>query len=48
MGMQKITVSMTEEMVKALEVERRKKMLSSVPEVIRQIVGEFIQTKGGT
>jgi hypothetical protein len=37
---------MTDEMVEALRTEQKKRMLSSIPEVVRQIVGEFIKSGG--
>jgi Arc/MetJ-type ribon-helix-helix transcriptional regulator len=40
--MKKIMVSMTQEMVDALEKERKKRKLASVPEVVRQILGEYV------
>jgi metal-responsive CopG/Arc/MetJ family transcriptional regulator len=42
MAMKKVMVSMTQEMVDALEKEREKRKLASVPEVVRQILGEYI------
>lgn len=42
MPMKKIMVSMTQEMVDALEKERKKRKLSSIPEVVRQILGEHL------
>ncbi|MCJ7633552.1 ribbon-helix-helix domain-containing protein [Candidatus Bathyarchaeota archaeon] len=42
MQMKKIMVSMTQEMVDALEKERKRKKLASVPEVVRQILGEYL------
>jgi len=42
MAMKKIMVSMTQEMVDALEEERKKRKLSSIPEVVRQILGEYL------
>jgi metal-responsive CopG/Arc/MetJ family transcriptional regulator len=48
MAMKKIMVSMTDEMVKALEEERKKRKLSSIPEVARQILGEYLSKKSGS
>ncbi len=45
MAMKKVMVSMTEEMVLALERERKKRLLSSIPEAIRQILGEYLAGK---
>jgi len=39
-------VSMTQEMVDALEKERKRKKLASVPEVVRQILGEYLAKEG--
>jgi hypothetical protein len=40
-------LSITEEMERALEKERKKRMLSSIPETARVIIGEYLagQTK---
>jgi metal-responsive CopG/Arc/MetJ family transcriptional regulator len=46
MPMKKIMVSMTQEMVDALEKERKKRKLSSIPEVVRQILGEYLSRVG--
>ncbi len=35
-------LSITDEMEKALEVERKKRMLSSIPETARVIIGEYL------
>ena len=43
MAMKKIMVSMTQEMVDALEKERKKRKLSSIPEVVRLILGDYLQ-----
>jgi len=42
--MKKITVAITEEMEEALEAERKKRLLSSVPEVARVIIGEYLSS----
>jgi metal-responsive CopG/Arc/MetJ family transcriptional regulator len=42
MPMKKIMVSMTQEMVDALEKERKKRKLSSIPEVVRQILSDYL------
>ena len=44
--MRKIMVSMSEEMVKALELERKARKLDSVPETVRSVLGEYFKTKG--
>ena len=41
----KITVAMTEEMLKDLEEERKKRRIATVPEVVRNIVGEYLKAK---
>ena len=40
--MKKYTVAMTEEMENALEKERKKRLLDSIPETIRMIVSEYL------
>lgn len=45
--MQKIMVSMSDEMVKALEQERKARKLDSVPETVRSVLGEYFKTKSG-
>jgi len=44
-GYQKITVAMTEEMFKRLDEERKLRMIATVPEVVRSIIGEYFKTK---
>jgi Arc/MetJ-type ribon-helix-helix transcriptional regulator len=46
MGTQKITVAMTDEMIKDLEEERKLRRINTVPEVVRIIVSEYLRTKG--
>ncbi len=43
--MEKVMVSMTEEMLKALEQERKARKLDSVPETVRSVLGEYFKTK---
>ena len=43
--MQKVMVSMSDEMVKALEQERRARKLDSVPETVRSVLGEYFKVK---
>ena len=43
--MKKIMVSMTDEMVKALEQERRVRKIATVPEVVRIIVSDYFKMK---
>ncbi len=38
-------VSMTEDMVKALEVERKARKLDSIPETVRSVLGEYFKQK---
>ncbi len=42
MAMKKIMVSMTQEMVDALEKERKKRKLDSLPETIRVILSNYV------
>lgn len=42
----KIMVSVSEEMLKALEQERKARKLETVPEAIRAVLGEYFKTKG--
>jgi hypothetical protein len=44
--MQKIMVSMSDDMVSALEKERKARKLDSVPETVRSVLGEYFKTKG--
>ena len=46
MGTQKITVSMTDEMIQDLEEERKLRRINTVPEVVRIIVSEYLRAKG--
>ncbi len=43
--MNKVMVSMTDEMLKALEQERKARKLDSVPETVRSVLGEYFKTK---
>jgi hypothetical protein len=45
MGMNKVTVAVTDDMLKALEIEKKKKLLDSVPETIRMILSEYLSVK---
>jgi hypothetical protein len=45
MPMQKIMVSMSEEMVKALDAERKARKLETIPEAIRSVLGEYFKVK---
>ena len=42
MAMKRFMLSITEEMEAALETERKKRMLSSIPEAVRVILGEYL------
>lgn len=46
--MQKIMVSMSDEMVKALEQERKARKLETMPEAVRSILGEYFKMKEST
>ena len=43
--MQKIMVSMSDQMVDALEKERKARKLESVPETVRSVLGEYFKVK---
>jgi len=43
--MKKIMVSMSDEMVKALEAERKSRKLETIPEAVRSVLGEYFKTK---
>jgi metal-responsive CopG/Arc/MetJ family transcriptional regulator len=43
MAMKRFMVSIPEEMEKALEKERKERMLETVPEVIRVILSEYLR-----
>ncbi len=45
MVMQKIMVSISDEMVKALDQERKARKLESIPETIRSVLGEYFKAK---
>ena len=40
--MEKMNISITEEMKRRLELERKKRALDSVPETIRYILSEYL------
>lgn len=40
--MKKYNLSITEEMEKRLEVERKKRLLDSIPETVRVILSEYL------
>jgi hypothetical protein len=43
--MNKIMVDMSDEMVKALDFERKARKLESIPETVRAVLGEYFKTK---
>lgn len=43
--MQRIMLSVSEEMFKALDEERKARKLETVPEAARAILGEYFKTK---
>ena len=45
MAMKKVMVSMTVEMIEALEKERKKRKLDSLPETIRVILSNYISSQ---
>ncbi len=40
--MEKLNISITEEMKRRLELERKKRALDSIPETIRHILSEYL------
>jgi len=45
MAMKKVTVAMTDEMVKDLEKERKDRRLASIAEAARVVIGEYLSKK---
>jgi hypothetical protein len=45
LAMNKIMVAMSDDMVKALEQERKARKLDSIPETVRSVLGEYFKTK---
>lgn len=45
MAMQRIMLSVSEEMVKDLEKERKARRLETVPEAVRAVLGEYFKEK---
>ena len=43
--MEKVMVAMTEDMLDALEKERKARKLDSVPETVRSVLGEYFKVK---
>jgi hypothetical protein len=44
--MQKVMVSISDEMMKALEQERKARKLETIPETVRSVLGEYFKSKG--
>ncbi len=47
MAMNKVMVSVSDEMLKALEQEKKARKLETVPEAIRSVLGEYFKGKEG-
>jgi len=45
LAMNKIMVAMSDEMVKALEQERKARKLESIPETVRAVLGEYFKRR---
>lgn len=43
--MNKVMVSVSDEMLKALEAERKARKLETVPEAIRSVLGEYFKVR---
>jgi hypothetical protein len=43
--MERIMLSVSEEMLKALEQERKARKLETVPEAVRAVLGEYFKVK---
>jgi hypothetical protein len=48
MAMKRFMLSITDEMEKALEKERKKRLLGSIPETARVILGEYLSSQNKT
>ena len=48
MAMKKIMVSMSKDMVEALEKERKRRKLETIPEVVRLIISDYFASKQST
>jgi len=44
MAMKRFMLSITEEMERALEKERKSRMLDSIPETVRMILSDYLST----
>jgi hypothetical protein len=47
MAMKRFMLSITKQMEKELEKERKKRMLGTIPETARVILGEYLARRGG-
>ena len=45
LAMQKVMVSISDEMMKALEQERKARKLETVPETVRSVLGEYFKQR---
>lgn len=45
MAMKKVLVAVPDEMLKALEKERKERLLETVPETVRMIISEHFRSK---
>ena len=45
--MQRVMLSISDEMLKALEQERKARKLETVPEAVRAVLGEYFKHKDG-
>jgi hypothetical protein len=45
MAMKKIMLSVSDEMFRALEIERKSRKLETIPEAIRAVLGEYFKAK---
>ena len=45
MAMKKMMLSVSDDMLKALEAERKSRKLETVPEAVRAVLGEYFKTK---
>jgi hypothetical protein len=46
MAMKKMMLSVSDDMLKALEAERRARKLETVPETVRAVLGEYFKRRG--
>jgi hypothetical protein len=45
MAMKKMMLSVSDDMLKALEAERKARKLETVPEAVRAVLGEYFKNK---